>query len=284
MSDVRDAHRIVIKVGSSTLTHESGRLNLRRINALARVLSDLRNAGREVILVSSGAIAAGVAKLKLSERPREMRGKQAAAAVGQCELMHIYDDFFEEYGHTVAQVLLTPDIIDDHTRRHNVINTLECLLEMGAIPIVNENDTVAVDEIEVMDQNQMADHRGTFGENDALAVIVATISSSDLVIILSDIDGLYDENPREHPDARLIPVVYELTDRIRHAAAGAGTVRGTGGMVTKINAAERAISAGIPLIIANGKNPDLLYDVFEGKSVGTLFLPAPQLDESEILE
>jgi len=265
LEDVRCAHRIVVKIGTSTLTHETGRLNLRQIGALCRVLADIKNEGREVVIVSSGAIAAGVAKLKLPERPKEMRLKQAAAAVGQCELMHIYDNFFEEYGHTVAQVLLTRDDVDTPERRQNVINTFESLLEMGAIPIVNENDTVAVDEIK--------DH--TFGENDTLSVVVAKICSADLLIILSDIDGLYDENPRENPNARLIPVVYELTDRIRHAAAGAGTERGSGGMVTKLVAAEEATKAGIPMIITNGKSPELLYGIFRNEPVGTLFLPTP---------
>ncbi|MCX7614145.1 MAG: glutamate 5-kinase [Clostridiales bacterium] len=265
MGDVRSARRIVVKIGTSTLTHDSGRLNLRQIGALSRVLADIKNEGREVIIVTSGAIAAGVAKLKLPERPKEMRLKQAAAAVGQCELMHIYDNFFEEYGHTVAQVLLTKDDVDVPERRQNVINTFESLLELGTIPIVNENDTVSVDEIMEL----------TFGENDTLSVIVAKICSADLLIILSDIDGLFDEDPRENPDAHLIPVVYELTDRIRQAASGAGTERGSGGMITKLNAAEKASEAGIPMIITNGSNPELLYGIFKNEPVGTLFLPAP---------
>ncbi|MDP4108497.1 MAG: glutamate 5-kinase [Bacillota bacterium] len=265
MEDIKNVHRIVVKIGTSTLTHDSGRMNLKHISALVRVLSDIKNEGREVIIVSSGAIAAGVAKLKLPERPKEMRQKQAAAAVGQCELMHIYDNLFEEYGHTVAQVLLTKDDIDSPERRQNVINTFESLLEYGTIPIVNENDTVSVDEIMEL----------TFGENDTLSVIVAKICSADLLIILSDIDGLFDEDPRENPNARLIPVVYELTDRIRNSASGAGTERGKGGMVTKLKAADEAAKSGIPMIITNGSNPELLYGIFNNESVGTLFLPAP---------
>ncbi len=263
MQNVSHAKRIVVKVGTSTLTHDNQKTNLRSVRALCRTLADLKNEGRDVILVSSGAISAGTAKLKLAERPKEMRLKQAAAAVGQCELMHLYDNCFEEYGQTVAQVLLTNDCIDDPQRRENVANTFESLLELGAIPIVNENDTVSVEEITDV----------IFSENDTLSAIVARLCKADLLIRLSDIDGLYDGDPREHPDASLIPVVYEMTPRIRKAAAGSGTNRGKGGMITKINAAEVVTQAGIPMIIMNGSDPENLYKIFDGESIGTLFLP-----------
>jgi len=260
MLDLSSVRRIVVKVGSSTLTHEGGRLNFRRIDSLVRVLSDLENSGKQVVLVSSGAQAAGVAKLGLGKKPADLPGRQAVAAVGQCEIMHIYDKAFEEYGQKVAQILLTRDVIDVPSRLQNVHNTFETLFSMGALPIVNENDSVAVDELVI-------------GENDSLSAMVACICGADLLIILSDIEGLYDKDPRRFPDARLIPVVEKITDEIRASAGGAGSDRGTGGMATKIHAAELCHESNIPMLILNGEDPALLYDVFEGKPAGTLFLP-----------
>ena len=260
MKDVTKASRIVVKVGTSTLTHANGLLNFRRIDELARVLSDLKNEGKKVVLVSSGAIGVGAAKLGMNGKPHELKEKQAAAAVGQCELMHIYDKMFQEYGQTVAQVLLTRDVTDTPERHQHVVNTMDALLEHGAIPVINENDTVAVEEI-------------VYGDNDTLSAIVAEIAHADLLVLLSDIDGLYDEDPHKNEGACLIPVVYELTDKIRAAAGGVGTEFGSGGMATKIQAADIALAAGIPMIIANGARPDVLYEIFEGKQVGTVFLP-----------
>lgn len=250
--------RIVVKIGTSTLTHDTGKLNIKRIEELARVVSDLKNAGDEVLIVSSGAIGVGVSRLGLKGRPDDTAGKQAAAAVGQCELMYIYDKFFSEYSYPTAQVLLTRDVIDDEKRKNNVVNTLETLIAMGAVPIINENDTVSVDEI-------------LFGDNDTLSAMVACLVNADMLIILSDIDGLYDKNPTEDKDAKLVPVVNEITDDILCAVGGAGSTRGTGGMITKIHAVEIAWKQNIDVCIANGKNPEILYDIADGKSVGTLF-------------
>ena len=257
-SAVARANRVVVKVGTSTLTYENGRLNLRRIETLVRVLSDLKNSGREIILVTSGAIGVGTGQLGLKERPRDTAGKQAAAAVGQCELMYSYDKQFSTYGHVTAQVLLTRDVIEDGRRKEHVVNTLSRLLEYGAIPIVNENDTVAVEEIE-------------FGDNDTLSALVAVLAEADALVMLTDIDGLYTADPRSHAGARLIPVAEAIDDTLRAAASGAGSSRGTGGMITKLNAAEIAVRAGIPTVIMNGANPRRLYDLFDGEPIGTLF-------------
>jgi glutamate 5-kinase len=273
MIDIKKAKRVVIKVGTSTLTHENGKLNLRRIDILCRTLSDLKNSGHEIILVTSGAIGAGISKLGLPGRPGAMPEKQAAAAVGQCELMHNYDKMFLEYGHTVGQVLLTHDDVNMPVRRENMINTFEALLRLSAVPVVNENDTVAVEEIDAGGELGEEGQEYYFGENDTLSAIVAKLVGADVLILLSDIDGLYDDDPRENSGARLIPVVYELTDRIKAAAGGAGTKFGTGGMATKIMAAEIAGNAGIHTIIANGNDPSVLYDIFDGKQIGTVFLP-----------
>ena len=243
--------RIVVKVGTSTLAHPTGRLNIARIETLCKVLSDLKNAGHEIILVSSGAIAMGVGKLNLRQRPKDIPTKQAAAAIGQCELMYTYDKLFTEYNHTVAQLLITgPDVKD---------NTLERLLDLGVLPIINENDTVSTEEIVI-------------GDNDTLSATVAASIRADLLVILSDIDGLYDSDPRKNPDARLISVVPELTDDIRALAGGEGSSLGTGGMVTKLRAAAIATGAGCEMMIANGQNPRILYDITAGKAVGTRFL------------
>lgn len=251
--------RIVVKVGTSTLAHTTGRLNIRQVEQLCKVLSDLKNAGHEIILVSSGAIGMGVGKLSLSGRPSDMPGKQAAAAVGQCELMYTYDKLFAEYNHVVAQILLTGDDLDHSDRKQNFQNTLYRLLELGALPIINENDTVATQEIAV-------------GDNDSLGAIVAVCCQADLLVVLSDIEGLYDANPKENPEAKLIPEVPELTPEIYALAGGKGSELATGGMVTKLHAAQIATSQGVTMIITNGAEPEHLYDIVEGKPVGTKFL------------
>ena len=258
---LKDKKRIVIKIGSSSLTHsETGRLNLRKLEVLARELSDLRNQGKDVILVSSGAIATGVAALGMHEKPTELKGKQACAAVGQARLMMVYQKLCSEYNQTAAQVLLTKDTMVNDSSRYNAQNTFDELLRLGAIPVVNENDTVAIDELEL-----------EVGENDSLAANVATIANADLLVIMSDIDGLYDKDPHVHENANLIPEVGEITDDIRSLAGGAGSALGTGGMATKIKAVEIAHAADIDVVLMNGKNPHKLYDLFEDKPVGTLF-------------
>ena len=257
------AKRIVVKVGTSTLTYDSGRLNIRRIDHLCKVLSDLQNSGREVILVSSGAIGVGVGKLGLKQRPKETRKKQAVAAVGQCELMFAYDKFFGEYHQNVAQVLLTADVTSQPISRRNVENTFRELLDMNVIPIVNENDTVAVDELEGRN----------FGDNDTLSAIVASIVNADVLMILTDIDGVYDKNPKAYPDAKRLSVIEKIDDEVRAMAGGAGSARGTGGMATKIRAAEIAGRANIPTYILSGEDPENLYRIFDGEDIGTVFMP-----------
>ena len=251
--------RIVVKVGTSTLAHATGRMNIRHVEDLVKVLSDLKNAGHEVILVSSGAIGMGVGKLNLPGKPSDMPTKQAAAAVGQCELMYTYDRLFLQYNHTVAQILLTGEDVDHAERRQNFENTLERLLELGALPIINENDTVATAEIKV-------------GDNDTLGAVVACTVKADLLVLLSDIQGLYTADPRKDPGARLIPVVEEITADIEALAGGAGSGLGTGGMATKLRAARMVTGQGCDMIITNGDQPQLLYDIVEGKQVGTRFL------------
>ncbi len=250
--------RIVVKVGTSTLAHATGHLNIRHVEELCRVLSDLKNAGHQIILVSSGAIGMGVGKLGLKSRPTDMPGKQAAAAVGQCELMYTYDKLFGEYNHTVAQLLLTGEDVENSERRLNVENTILRLLELGALPIINENDTVATHEI-------------SLGDNDTLAAIVAKCSGAELLVLLTDIDGLYTEDPHANKDAELIREVKEITPEIIALAGGKGSELGTGGMATKLRAATMATEAGIDMIIAHGSEPDCLYDIVAGKSVGTKF-------------
>ena len=258
MNSITEAKRIVVKVGTSTLTHKSGRINIRLMEELVKVLADIQNSGRELVLVSSGAIGVGVGKLGLRERPRDIPGKQAAAAVGQCELMYLYDRYFSEYNHTVGQVLLTRYSLDDPESRENVHNTFETLLALGAIP-VNENDTVATDEIRV-------------GDNDTLSAIVAKIIGADALVLLTDIDGLYTADPTKDPGAVLVPEVREIDDRLMETASGAGSSRGTGGMVTKLAAGRIALSAGADMYIVSGKDPRILYDLVEGKAVGTHFI------------
>ena len=254
--------RVVIKIGTSTLTHSTGHLNIRRVDEICKVLSDIQNAGHQVILVSSGAIGMGVGKLGLPGRPKDMPGKQAAAAVGQCELMYTYDKLFAEYSHTVAQLLLTADDIKDPRRSKHVHDTLERLMEFRAIPIINENDAVATDEIGI---------ETTIGENDTLSAIVAQLVNADLLVLLSDIDGLYTADPRKDPNACLIPVVHKIDADIEALAGGNGSSLGTGGMVTKLNAAKMCFEAGCDMIITNGDTPKALYDIIDGKPIGTRF-------------
>lgn len=251
--------RIVVKVGTSTLAHATGRLNIRHVEELVKVLSDLKNAGHEIILVSSGAIGMGVGKLNLPGKPSDMPTKQAAAAVGQCELMYTYDRLFLAYNHTVAQVLLTGEDVDHPERRENFENTMERLLELGALPIINENDTIATAEIKV-------------GDNDTLGAIVACCVRADLLVLLSDIEGLYTADPRKDPAATLIPVVEEVTPDIEALAGGVGSSLGTGGMATKLRAAKMVTAQGCDMVITNGERPDRLYDIAQGKAVGTSFL------------
>lgn len=259
MQSIRDAKRIVVKVGSSTLAYPTGMMNIRCVERLVKVLADIKNSGREVVLVTSGAIGVGFGKLGLKERPSDTPSKQAAAAVGQCELMYTYDRLFAGYNHTVAQVLLTRDIIDVEKRRENVENTFARLLDMGCLPIINENDTVAVEEIE-------------FGDNDTLSALVASLCGAQALVILSDIDGLYTANPRTDCGARLIERVDEITDELKTLAGGAGSCIGTGGMVTKLHAAEICFEHDISMAIINGSTPESLYDLIEGKPAGTLFM------------
>lgn len=258
LKDVSMAQRIVVKVGTSTLTYDGGRMNLKLIDRLAMVLSDLRNQGKEIILVSSGAIGIALGKMGLMERPKNIGDKQAMAAIGQCELMFLYDKLFSDYNNTVAQILLTREDIAVPRRKRNIQNTITSLIGMGIIPVVNENDTVAFDEIEI-------------GDNDTLSAVVADMVDADLLILFSDIDGLYDDDPHKNKNANFLPVVYDI-EAVKGVAGGAGTSRGTGGMVTKLEAAERAVQAGIHMIIANGNNVDALYDILNGKPAGTLFV------------
>ena len=251
--------RIVVKVGTSTLAHATGRLNIRHVEELVKVLSDLKNAGHEVILVSSGAIGMGVGKLNLPGRPADMPTKQAAAAVGQCELMYTYDKLFSQYNHTVAQILLTGEDVDQADRKQNFENTMARLLELGALPVINENDSIATDEIKV-------------GDNDTLGAIVACAVEADLLVLLSDIEGLYTADPRKDPDARLIPVVEAVTPEIEALAGEKGSELAVGGMATKLRAAKLVTAAGCDMIITNGEHPERLYDIAEGNPVGTRFL------------
>ena len=251
--------RIVVKIGTSTLAHSTGRMNIRHVEDLVKVLSDLKNAGHEMILVSSGAIGMGVGKLNLPGKPSDMPTKQAAAAVGQCELMYTYDRLFLQYNHTVAQILLTGEDVDHTERRENFENTMERLLELGSLPIINENDTVATAEIKV-------------GDNDTLGAIVARCVKADLLVLLSDIEGLYTADPRKDPSAKLIPVVEEVTPEIEALAGGVGSGLATGGMATKLRAAKMVAEVGCDMIITNGEHPEVLYDIAEGKAVGTRFI------------
>lgn len=254
----KDVRRIVIKVGTSSLTYDTGKLNLSRIEELVRVISDLMNSGKEVVLVSSGAVGAGVGKLALKEKPSSTRHKQALAAIGQASLVSIYEKMFSEYGYNTAQVLLTKFILDDDFRYQSAKNAFNTMTEYGVIPIVNENDVISTYEIE-------------FGDNDTLSAYVAELIDADLLIILSDIDGLYDSNPNLNSDAKIIPIVEEINDEILMAAGGAGSKRGTGGMKTKLQAAKIVNEKGIDMIITNGAHLKRIYEILDGKEVGTLF-------------
>ncbi|MEG0314157.1 MAG: glutamate 5-kinase [Erysipelotrichaceae bacterium] len=257
--NIKNSKRIVIKVGSTTLTHSTGKLNLRKLDKLAMILSDLSNEGREIILVSSGAVAAGISKLGLNHKPKTIKEKQAIASVGQCELMYIYDKFFDQYAQKISQILLTKSITQDELLKENVVNTFETLFNYNVIPIINENDSIAVDEI-------------VYGDNDTLSAVTAALINADLLIILSDIDGLYDDNPNTNANAKLIPLVKEITKDIEDFAKDTSSSLGTGGMNTKLVAGKIANDAKCDMIIANGENPEIIYDILEGKRVGTLFL------------
>ena len=259
MGYFRDSRRIVVKVGTSTLTHSTGHLNLRRIEKLVKVLSDMKNSGIQIVLVSSGAVSAGVAKLGFGSIPDAPEIKQAMAAVGQSELMKIYDKLFSVYGHTVAQILMTKDVLTNPDRKSAAINTFNRLLEMNCLPIVNENDSVSTDELT------------KFGGNDILSAHVATLCEADVLLNLSDVAGLYDSDPRSNPDAKLIDRVETLDESIYAIAGGAGTSRGTGGMIAKLNAAKIVTSVGIPMFILNGEDPEILYTLLDGGHVGTYF-------------
>ena len=250
--------RIVVKIGTSTLAHPTGHLNIRRVEQLCKIMSDIKNAGHEVILVSSGAIGMGVGKLGLRERPKDIPTKQATAAVGQCELMYTYDKLFSEYHHTVAQLLITGDDTKNAARHQNFTNTLNRLLQLGALPIINENDTVSTDEIVI-------------GDNDTLGAIVAKSVHADLLILLSDIDGLYTADPHKDPDAKLLPKVTAIDQTILDLAGVSSTTQGTGGMVTKLRAAQICLGCGCDMVIANGHDPENLYAILDGKNVGTRF-------------
>lgn len=258
MINRKDVKRIVVKVGTSTLTYDTGKINIRRMSKLAQVLSDLKNAGVEVTLVTSGAIGVGVGKLGLKERPKDTPGRQAAATVGQCELMFLYDKFFGEFGNITGQLLVTKDDFENEERHTNLHNSFMKLFEYGAIPIVNENDSVAVEEI-------------VFGDNDSLSAHVAKIVGADTLIILTDIEGLFSANPREDENAVLIHTVDAITDDILALAGGSGTNRGTGGMITKLHAAQIATEAGINTVVMNGDDPEDIYKLIDGRQIGTLF-------------
>lgn len=258
MVNRKEINRIVVKVGTSTLTYDTGKINLRRMSKLAQVLSDLKNGGREIVLVTSGAIGVGVGKLGLKERPHDTPGRQAAATVGQCELMFLYDKFFSEFGNITGQLLVTRSDFESEERHKNLHNTFMKLFEYGAIPVVNENDSVAVEEI-------------VFGDNDSLSAHVAKIVDADLLIILTDIDGLFSANPREDENAVLIHSVDRIDENILALAGGTGTSRGTGGMVTKLHAAEIATSAGIDTVVMNGSDPEEVFKLLDGRQTGTLF-------------
>ncbi|MBK8806321.1 MAG: glutamate 5-kinase [Bacteroidales bacterium] len=258
-ASLKEKEIIVIKIGTSSLTFPNGRLNLSRIEHFASVINKLREQGKLVVLVSSGAIAVGIGKLGLRERPKDLSGKQAAAAIGQAVLMKIYRKFFDKYGLSVAQILLTYDVIAQKDKNINAKNTFSKLLEIGAIPIVNENDSVATDEIEI-------------GDNDTLSAMVSVLCDADLLILLSDIDGLFDANPKTNPDAKRMSIVEKITPQIEAAAGSAGSNFGTGGMITKITAAKMCTNAGIDIVIANSKEPEVIFDILAGKDIGTLFV------------
>lgn len=258
ISKLSNIKRVVVKVGSSTLTHSTGLLNLKSLDNIVKQITDLSNRGVEVVLVTSGAIAAGVGKLGLASRPQTIPEKQAAAAIGQGVLLHMYEKFFSEYGKTIGQILLTREDMDKSERYQNAHNTFFSLFQLGAIPIVNENDAIVVDEIK-------------FGDNDTLSAVVTKLVEADLLIILSDIDGLYDSNPKTNPDAKLVNYVEKVTKAVETSAGGAGSNLGTGGMITKIKAAKIAANSGSHMVIANGAQANVITDIYDGKEIGTFF-------------
>ncbi|MBO0432611.1 glutamate 5-kinase [Enterococcus sp. DIV0660C] len=260
--ELTQAKRIIIKVGTSTLIYPNGKVNLAAIDQLAFVLTDLRNRGKEIILVSSGAVGVGMTKMNLNKRPQTIPEQQAIAAIGQGELINIYNQRFATYGQQTAQVLVTRDVIDFPESRKNVTNTLEQLFSLGVIPIVNENDTVAVDEL---------DHSTKFGDNDQLSAIVTQLVTADLLIVLSDIDGFYSDNPTTNAQAELYSLVTEINDDLMAKAGGAGSTFGTGGMLSKLQAAKRIFDANRSMVLANGKNPAIIFDILAGKEIGTFF-------------
>lgn len=257
MDKIKDAKRVVIKVGTSTLCYKTGNLNIRRVRKLIEVMSDLKNEGRDIIFVTSGAIGIGVGKAGLTSRPKDIPTKQACAAIGQCELMNIYDREFSKFNHTVAQLLVTRDVVSNKIRHENAFNTLHRLLEMNIVPIINANDTVSIEQLD-------------FDENDTLSAVAAQLCEADLLIMLTDVDGLYDRNPSE-PDAKHIPVVTKLTDEMISSARQKGSELASGGMITKLEAAMIAGENGIPAVIINGDDPENLYRLFEGNAKCTVF-------------
>jgi glutamate 5-kinase len=269
-----NANRIIIKVGTSTLTHSEGRINLRFMDEIACVISDLLDTGKEVVLVSSGAIGVGASKLGLSGHPKDLPGRQASAAVGQCELMNMYNSFFSKYGRKVGQMLLTKEILFNEEIKRNTINTFEALFLNGVVPIVNENDTISVEELVDLDSEKSSSRKNgiSFGDNDTLSAIVSAICNADLLIILTDTDGFYDDNPSKNPDANLISIVKNLDDEIRECAYDSDSEHGTGGFVTKLEAAKIATEAGIDLVIARGDNPAVVRQILAGEDKGTLFV------------
>ena len=258
MNEFKSIKRLAVKVGTSTLTYPSGKLNIRRLMKLCTVLADLSNSGLDIVLITSGAIGVGSGKLGLEKKPGDVRGRQAAASVGQCELMFMYDKFFGEYGIKIGQLLVTKGDFEDKVRCENLKNTFDCLFEFGALPVVNENDCVATEEI-------------VYGDNDSLGAVVAKLTNCEGMIILTDIDGLFDANPMDDSEAKLIPIVDEITEEILALCGGSGTELGTGGMATKVQAAKIAADAGIPTVVMNGSSPDDIYKVLEGRQCGTLF-------------
>lgn len=259
--EVAQARRIVVKIGTSSLSHENGKVNLNKMEHLARVLTDLNNSGKEIILVSSGAIGAGIQRIGGSKRPEELSLKQATAAIGQAILMKMYQKFFDEYNQVIAQILLTKDVMEDSIKKRNVKNTFTTLINLGVIPIINENDCISTDQIDGY----------RFGDNDTLSATVAKIVEADLLILLTDIDGLYTSNPKENKTAKRIEEIHEITKEIKSLASGAGSELGTGGMITKILAAEIAKSCGTQTVIASGEHVEILREILEGKTIGTWF-------------
>lgn len=262
---MQNTKTIVVKVGTSTLTYDSGYLNLKNMELLVRTLSDLSGQGYRMILVTSGAIAVGTETLGLPDRPHALRMKQAAAAVGQCRMMHIYDKLFSEYNRVMAQILLTGEDVDSPVRAEHLRQTFSSLLEMGVIPVVNENDSVSSAEIETGAQKVL-------GDNDTLSAIVSKLVGADLLVLFSDIDGLYDCDPKRNPDAKLLHVIENIDEETMSMAGASGTWRGTGGMVTKLSAAKIAMDAGCDMVIANGAHMEKLYDILAGDEVGTRFI------------